>query len=79
MTTNNVFSFQTLQEIYDKDTHKTHDDSKNYVLQYFHPLVNCTHALIEDGEVQIIQPDAMSEYLNRFPDPIKKWYKTKTI
>ena len=74
------FNFDEMRNQYNNGLLKDHLDCKNYVLKYFCPLRNGTHALIEDGEVTIIQKDTMTDvYLSRFPKDIKTWYKSVTI
>ena len=73
------FNFDELKNQYKNGMLKDNLDCKNYILKYLFPLLNCTHALVENNEVTIIQKDTMNEvYLPRFPKDIKTWYKTDT-
>jgi len=74
------FNFDEMRNQYNNGLLKDYLDCKNYILKYFCPLRNGTHALIDNGEVTIIQKDTMADvYLSRFPKDIKTWYKSETI
>ena len=74
------FDFLKMNKKYSDGLLKDHLDCKNYISQFFIPLKNGSHALIENNLVNIIQKETMKEvYLQRFEKDIQNWYKTKTI
>ena len=73
------FDFEKMRNLYECDVRKDDLDCKEYITKFIRPLLNGTHALIEDDQVSIIRKDTMNTvYLARFPKAIKEWYKTKT-
>ena len=74
-----MFSFEKLKTLYNDGPLKDHTDAKEYIAKFFYPLTNGTHALFQDGKITIIQREDMNDvYITRFPDGIKKWYKTES-
>jgi len=73
------FDIDEMLRLYDEGLLKDRLDCKNYVAQFFFPLTNGTYALIEGGELTIVQRDVMNTvWLPRFPKDIKTWFNTKT-
>ena len=74
------FSFTELNNLFNNGPLKDYQDAKNYIASYFYPLINGTHALIENNEITIIQDETLRKvYLARFPKQIKKFYLEETI
>jgi hypothetical protein len=75
-----VFDFDKLNKLYNEGLLKDHLDAKEFLQKIMYPLTDGSHAMLHDGKVSIIQKETMNEvYFPRFPEAIKKWYKTKTI
>jgi hypothetical protein len=75
-----MFSFKKLAKHHTTGVLKDHIEAKQYIEKFFYPLSNGEHALLQNGKITIVQKDTMKDvYLERFPDDIKKWYKTQTI
>ena len=73
------FDFEKMRNLYECGVRKDDLDCKEYIIKFFKPLINGTHALIEDDQVTIIQKDTMKDvFLSRFPKTIQVWYKTMT-
>ena len=80
MSSNKKFSFTELNKLFNNGPLKDHQDAKNYISSYFFPLINGTHALIENNDLTIIQDETLRKvYLARFPKQIKKFYLEATI
>jgi len=80
MSSNKKFSFSELNNLFNNGPLKDHQDAKNYISGYFFPLINGTHALIENNDLTIIQDETLRKvYLARFPKQIKKFYLEETI
>jgi hypothetical protein len=74
------FSFVEMKSLYDNGLLKDHIDCKQYISKYIFPLLNGTHAMVENEQVTIVQKETMNEvYISRFPKDIKNWYKTETL
>ena len=77
---NSLFSFIELNNLFNNGPLKNYQDAKNYISRYFYPLINGTHALVENNEITIIQDETLRKvYLARFPKQIKKFYLEETI
>jgi hypothetical protein len=76
----NTFNFKTMRDNYNNGMLKDHNDCKNYISQFFTPLMNGTHALIENGQVSIVQDEIFNKvYMKRFEKDVIAWYNKETI
>ena len=71
------FSGKTLESMYDNEPKSTRDDTcRQYILNSIFPLKIGEYVIFQKDKMRIVKAvDAEKQYINRFPEKLKRWYK----
>lgn len=74
------FSLAKVVEYRVNDFPERFTEAKNYISQYFVPLITGNHAVNINGKFEVMEQAVVkATYFNRMPEVISKWYFTKNL